>query len=77
MKIGSIHTNVELETVIKSSGFELIIPNKLKETEPPTVKKINRLRKNVDPLGIRKLEVLSGNEREELLAEIIQKELVK
>jgi len=77
MKLGSIHPGVDLETVKESTGFELIIPDKLKETVPPTLKEIKLLREKVDPLNIRKLEVLSGNEREELLDDIIQKELAK
>ncbi len=75
MKLGAIHPGFDLETVKESTGFELIIPDKLKETVPPTLKEIKLLRKKVDPLNIRKLEVLSGPEREELLDEIIQKEL--
>ncbi|MFW9942993.1 MAG: CoA-transferase subunit beta [Candidatus Thorarchaeota archaeon] len=77
MKLGSIHPGVNLDTIKESTGFELIIPNGLKETAPPTVKEINLLRDKVDPLNVRKLEVLSGNEREELLEDIIQKELNK
>ena len=77
MKLGSIHPGVDLETVIGSTGFELITQNELKETLPPTIKEIQLLREKVDPLNIRKLEVLSGNEREELLDDIIQKELAK
>ncbi len=75
MKIGTIHPENDLETVINSTGFELIIPDDLKETRPPTVKKIKLLREKVDPLGIRKLEVLSGKERKALLNEIITKEI--
>ena len=75
MKLGSIHPGVDLETLKDSTGFELIIPNELKETLPPTIKEIQLLREKVDPLNIRKLEVLSGNGREELLDDIIQKEL--
>ncbi len=77
MQIGSIHPGVDLEIVKESTGFELIIPNKLKETVPPTLKEIKLLREKVDPLNIRKLEVFSGSEREELLDDIIQKELAK
>ncbi|HDZ17866.1 hypothetical protein LCGC14_0798260 [marine sediment metagenome] len=77
MKLGSIHRGVDLETLKDSTGFELIIPNELKETLPPTIKEIQLLREKVDPLNIRKLEALSGNEREELLDDIIQKELAK
>lgn len=77
MKLRSIHPGVDLETVKESTGFELITQNELKETIPPTIKEIQLLREKVDPLDIRKLEVLSGNEREELLDDIIQKELAK
>ena len=77
MKLSTIYPGVDLETVIGSTGFELITPNELKETLPPTIKEIQLLREKVDPLNIRKLEVLSGNEREELLDDILQKELEK
>ena len=77
MKLGSIHPGVDHKTLKDSTGFELITPNELKETLPPTKKEIQLLREKVDPLNIRKLEVLSGNEREELLDDIIQKELAK
>lgn len=76
MRLGTIHPGVDVETVKISTGFELIIPEDLKETEPPTVEQIRLLRDKVDPLGIRKLEILAGKEREELLNEVIAKELL-
>jgi len=75
MRLASIHPGVEVETVKESTGFELIIPESVQETNPPTVKEISALREKVDPLNIRKLEILAGKEREELLNEIIKKEL--
>ena len=75
MRLGSLHPGVNLETLKDSTGFELIIPDKLKETGPPTVSEISLLREKVDPLNIRKLEVLSGKEREELLNKVIELEL--
>lgn len=77
MRLASNHPGVDIDTIKESTGFDLIIPNDLKETKPPTIKEIDLLREKVDPLNIRKLEVLSGNEREELLDDIIQKELAK
>ena len=47
----------------------------IRDTIPPTEEEINILRNKVDPLGIRKLEVLAGKDREELLNIIIEKEL--
>ncbi|MFX1310766.1 MAG: CoA-transferase subunit beta [Promethearchaeota archaeon] len=77
MRLNSIHPGIDLETVKKSTGFELLIPKNLIETTPPTKKELELLRNKVDPLNIRKLEVLSGIEREELLDDIIRKELAK
>ncbi len=77
MKVGTIHPGITIEDVKKSTGFELIIPSDLEETKPPTAEEIKLLREKVDPLKIRKLEVLAGKEREELLSEIIEKELAK
>ena len=77
IKIGTIHPGVTLEEVRESTGFELLVPEGIKETIPPTEEEINILRNKVDPLGIRKLEVLTGTgkERELLLNDIIEKEL--
>jgi len=75
MRLASIHPGTDIETVKDSTGFDLIIPKDLKETKPPTVSEITLLREKVDPLNIRKLEVLSGKEREDLLNQVIEKEL--
>ncbi|NVM34913.1 MAG: hypothetical protein HWN81_04910 [Candidatus Lokiarchaeota archaeon] len=75
MRVSTIHPGISINTIKDSTGFELVIPENLKETIPPTEKEIKLLREKVDPLRIRKLEVLSGREREDLLDEIIQKEL--
>ncbi|MBY8987201.1 MAG: hypothetical protein KGD61_02015 [Candidatus Lokiarchaeota archaeon] len=77
MRLSSIHSGVDIDLVKESTGFELIIPKKVQNTNPPTEKEIKILREKVDPLKIRKLEILSGKEREELLDDIIQKELKK
>ena len=77
MRLASIHPGVDLEKVKNSTGFELVIPDDLQTTIPPTAEEIALLREKVDPLEIRKLEVLAGKEREELLNKIIKKELEK
>ncbi len=75
MKLQTLHPGVDIKEVKESTGFDLLVDKNLKETKPPTTKEIKLLREKVDPLSIRKLEVLSGSEREELLDKIIQKEL--
>jgi glutaconate CoA-transferase subunit B len=77
MRVASVHPGIDIELVKESTGFELEITKDLKETKPPTQEELNLLRTKVDPLNIRKLEVLSGKEREDLLDDIIQKELQK
>ena len=47
----------------------------IRHTRLPTVKEIRLLRGKTEPLNIRKLEVLAGEERKQLLNQIIQKEI--
>ena len=75
MKLKTTHPGISSGQVKEATGFDLLIDKDLTETKPPTVKEIKLLREKVDPLSIRKLEVLAGEEREKLLNEIIRKEL--
>ncbi len=75
MRVVSVHPDATLEQVKESTGFELVIPDEIQETKSPTEKELSLLRERVDPLGIRKLEVLGGKERGELLNKVIQKEI--
>jgi acyl CoA:acetate/3-ketoacid CoA transferase beta subunit len=74
MRIKTVHPGVTVDQVQENTGFELLKAPDLKETTPPTQTEIHLLREKVDPLGIRKLEVLTGKERAELLEEVIRKE---
>ena len=74
MQIKTMHSGVSVDQIQENTGFELLKAPDLKETKPPTEDEIRILREKVDPLGIRKLEVLTGKERVQLLEEIIQKE---
>ncbi|MFW9865734.1 MAG: CoA-transferase subunit beta [Candidatus Thorarchaeota archaeon] len=76
MRLTSNHPGIDIKTIKESTGFELVIPKDIKETLAPTENEIKILREEVDPLGIRKLEILSGKEREEFLEKIIEKELL-
>jgi glutaconate CoA-transferase subunit B len=75
MKLKTTHPGISVEEVKESTGFDLLIDQNVTETRPPTVKEIKLLREKVDPLSIRKLEVLAGEKREQLLNKIIQKEM--
>jgi acyl CoA:acetate/3-ketoacid CoA transferase beta subunit len=75
MRIKSRHPGIEVEEIQKRTGFELIIPEDVPETKPPTEKELTLLREKVDPLAIRRLEVLTGKEREEHLQYVIDNEI--
>jgi acyl CoA:acetate/3-ketoacid CoA transferase beta subunit len=74
MRLVSYHPGVTVEHIQKKTGFELAISPDLHETPLPTYTEIRLLREEIDPLGVRKLELLGGSARKELLREILAKE---
>jgi len=74
MRLITYHPGVDVEEIQKHTGFPLDIAPELRETPLPTSKELDILRNQIDPLGIRKLELLSGGERKRLLTEIIARE---
>jgi glutaconate CoA-transferase subunit B len=74
MRITSFHPGVTIENVQAHTGFPLEISPTVKETVLPTENEINLLRNEIDPMNIRKLEMLSGAARRELLHKIINLE---
>jgi glutaconate CoA-transferase subunit B len=52
MTLVSTHPGVTLQQVIENTGFTLIIPNRVGETEPPTNEEVRILRDEIDPAGI-------------------------
>lgn len=51
MRLKSIHPGVTIDQVIEATGFELIIPDDIQETEPPTTEELELLREKIDPEG--------------------------
>jgi len=49
MRLFALNPGVTKEDVIANTGFEIIIPSKIKETEPPTREELKILRDEVDP----------------------------
>ncbi|RMG45525.1 MAG: CoA-transferase subunit beta [Acidobacteria bacterium] len=56
MRLRSVHRGVTVEHVREQTGFELVIPDEVPETPPPTEREIHLLRDVIDPKGMRKLE---------------------
>lgn len=73
MRLISIHPGVTTQKIKENTGFDFLIRAKVEETEPPTRDQLDLI-KEIDPLGVRKLEMLSGKERRETLLKIILEE---
>ncbi len=74
MRLTTYHPGVVIKRIQKRTGFELEIAADLHETPPPTAEELGLLREEIDPLGIRRLELLSGASRREKLREILARE---
>jgi hypothetical protein len=74
MRLISYHAGGSIARIEAKTGFELDITNDVQETPPPSEEELRLLRQEVDPYGIRRLELLSGNQRRVLLHEIISQE---
>jgi glutaconate CoA-transferase subunit B len=74
MRLISNHPDVSLDTIQSKTGFDLMISDELEQTPLPTKEELKLLREEIDPLGIRRLELLTGSERKLLLHEIIERE---
>ena len=48
MRLASLHPGVTVDNVKANTGFELIIPDKVPETEPPTCEEVSLLRNRID-----------------------------
>lgn len=74
MRLLSYHPGVTVETIEKKTGFPLEVSPQLHETPPPSEEELRLLREEIDPLGVRQLECLSGRRRRAKLREILKKE---
>jgi glutaconate CoA-transferase subunit B len=74
MRLTSYHPGVTIEHIQKKTGFELEVAPDVCETTPPGEEAIRLLRETIDPLGVRKLEMLGGSARKGLLRQILEQE---
>jgi hypothetical protein len=59
MRLRAVNPGVSPDQVQEATGFELVIPDEVGETEPPTAEELQVLREVVDPLGVRQTEFRS------------------
>lgn len=69
-----IHPGVSLDDIREHMGFPLIVSESLKTTPVPTKEQLYIIRNEIDPLGFRKLEFVSGKERSDFIKEMLDKE---
>jgi hypothetical protein len=74
MRLTHLHPGVTKDRVQAKTGFDLGIADDVPVTPPPSEAEIRLLRQEIDPLGIRRLELLSGPERRRTLREILERE---
>jgi acyl CoA:acetate/3-ketoacid CoA transferase beta subunit len=75
MRLVAHHPGVTVERIRAKTGFPLDVAPDLRETEPPSAEEVRLLREVIDPLGVRRLETLSGAARKRVLKEIVEKEI--
>lgn len=74
MRLTTFHAGESIEKVQAKTGFPLEIAPDARETEPPTVEEVRLIGETIDPLNVRKMELLSGAQRKQLLRDILRKE---
>ena len=75
IRLTHLHPGVSLDRVQVKTGFELDVSPQISTTEPPTKDEVDLLRQVIDPLGIRRLELLSGPKRRRLLRAALEQEI--
>ncbi len=63
--------DVTRETIVESTGFDILFHDQCTEVKRPTKAEISTLRYSVDPLGLRRLEFVEAKDRATLLDDIL------
>ncbi len=74
MRLVTHHPGVTVDQIRRKTGFDLDVAPDVSETPPPTGDEIRLLREVIDPLSVRKLEVLGGQARRDLIRQILEQE---
>jgi acyl CoA:acetate/3-ketoacid CoA transferase beta subunit len=75
LRLVTYHPGISVDQIKAKTGFDLVVSVDVSETLPPSLEELQLLREEIDPLGIRRLERMSGNERRTLLRSIILQEM--
>lgn len=75
LRVASLHPGTTLDEVRDATGFSLRVADPLPTTPCPTDHELRLIREEIDPLGTRELEMLTGRDRIEALHRILAAEL--
>ena len=74
LRLTTFHPGITIQQIQARTGFPLEIAPDVHETPLPSTDTLRLLRQEIDPLNVRKLELLSGAPRRQLLQEILERE---
>jgi acyl CoA:acetate/3-ketoacid CoA transferase beta subunit len=74
LRLTRLHPGVDLDDVRRKTRCPLEVSDSVETTPPPTARELEVLRQEVDPLGIRGLEFVSGGRRRRALEELLAQE---
>jgi glutaconate CoA-transferase, subunit A len=74
LTLRTLHPGVDLDTVRERTGFEVVPAADLTTTEPPTETELTALRTVVDPLGVRRLDLVTSADRQRLIDDLLTEE---
>jgi glutaconate CoA-transferase subunit B len=74
MRLTTIHTGVTMAQLRAKTGFDFEVAPDCAPTRPPSSEEVRLLREAIDPLGVRKLELLGGSARKDALRAILAAE---
>ena len=74
MRLTTFHPGESVRQIQAKTGFTLEVAPDVCETEPPTREEVRLLREVIDPLGVRRMELLGGAQRKQLIRDILRQE---
>lgn len=74
MRLTTFHAGESVEKIQAKTGFPLEIAPDVCETQPPTIEEVRLIRETIDPMSVRRMELLSGARRKQLVRDILRQE---
>lgn len=74
LQVTSLHPGVSLEQLQEQTGFELRVAPDLSTTTEPSAEQLRLLRTVIDPLGVRRLDLVAAADRQHLITQILDHE---